>query len=74
MTILRTTQTETLCITEEVAAEMIAGWLRVGASMHCVNEVYASYVGGCSGQLKLATALEFFQYRFSDSFGGNPPL
>ncbi|MCW0944699.1 hypothetical protein OIU54_26855, partial [Citrobacter freundii] len=26
----------------------------------------------CSGQLKLATALEFFQYRFSDSFGGNP--
>jgi hypothetical protein len=23
---------------------------------------------------KLATALEFFQYRFSDSFGGNPPL
>ncbi|MFU1689342.1 excisionase family protein, partial [Citrobacter freundii] len=25
----------------------------------------------CSGQLKLATALEFFQYRFSDSFGGN---
>ena len=30
--------------------------------------------GYCSGQLKLATALEFFQYRFSDSFGGNPPL
>lgn len=29
---------------------------------------------GCCGQLKLATALEFFQYRFSDSFGGNPPL
>ncbi|EKI30504.1 hypothetical protein EC3006_5209, partial [Escherichia coli 3006] len=25
----------------------------------------------CSGQQKLATALEFFQYRFSDSFGGN---
>ena len=23
---------------------------------------------------KLATALEFFQYRFSDSFGVNPPL
>lgn len=22
----------------------------------------------------MATALEFFQYRFSDSFGGNPPL
>ncbi|EFZ76909.1 transposase IS116/IS110/IS902 family protein [Escherichia coli RN587/1] len=30
--------------------------------------------GDCSGQQKLATALEFFQYRFSDSFGGNPPL
>ena len=28
----------------------------------------------CSGQQKLATALEFFPYRFSDSFGGNPPL
>ncbi len=28
----------------------------------------------CCGQLKLPTALEFFQYRFSDSFGGNPPL
>ncbi|SRU07486.1 Uncharacterised protein [Shigella sonnei] len=27
-----------------------------------------------SGQQKLATELEFFQYRFSDSFGGNPPL
>lgn len=26
------------------------------------------------GQLKLATALEFFQYRFSDSFGGKPLL
>ncbi|MGG5981605.1 hypothetical protein ACQSDF_16760, partial [Salmonella enterica] len=23
----------------------------------------------CSGQLKLATVLEFFQYLFSDSFG-----
>lgn len=32
------------------------------------------YISICSGQLKLATALEFFQYRFSDSFGGNPPL
>lgn len=28
----------------------------------------------CSGQLKLATVLEFFRYWFSDSFGGNPPL
>ena len=31
-------------------------------------------IPSCSGQLKLATVLEFFQYRFSDSFGGNPPL
>ena len=28
----------------------------------------------CSGQLKLATVLEFFRYWFSDSFGDNPPL
>ncbi|ECC1745712.1 hypothetical protein FNI91_22375 [Salmonella enterica subsp. salamae] len=28
----------------------------------------------CSGQQKLATILDFFQYLFSDSFGGNPPL
>ncbi|WP_334362266.1 hypothetical protein [Enterobacter hormaechei] len=34
----------------------------------------AAYSLLCSGQLKLATALDFFQYRFSDSFGGNPPL
>ncbi len=34
--------------------------------IHCMQH--------CCGQLKLATALEFFQYRFSDSFGGNPPL
>ncbi|CTS16630.1 phage protein [Escherichia coli] len=34
----------------------------------------ARYLLKCSGQQKLATALEFFQYRFSDSFGGNPPL
>ncbi len=33
-----------------------------------------TFLGVCCGQLKLATALEFFQYRFSDSFGGNPPL
>lgn len=28
----------------------------------------------CSGQQKLATTLEFFQYCFSDSFGDSPPL
>ncbi|CAJ1240036.1 hypothetical protein JRT27AECX_JRT27AEC_00615 [Escherichia coli] len=37
-------------------------------------ELGVSSIAGCCGQLKLATALEFFQYRFSDSFGGNPPL
>ncbi len=29
---------------------------------------------GCSGQQKLATALEFFQNNRSDSFGVKPPL
>ncbi|MGT3242201.1 hypothetical protein ACVSUJ_06295, partial [Yersinia enterocolitica] len=28
----------------------------------------------CSGQQKLATALEFFQNNLSDSFGVKPPL
>jgi len=28
----------------------------------------------CSGELKLTTALAFFQYRFSDSLSDNPPL
>lgn len=28
----------------------------------------------CSGQAKLATALEFFQNNRSDSFGVKPPL
>ncbi|MGI1970914.1 hypothetical protein ACRN9N_21125 [Shewanella baltica] len=28
----------------------------------------------CSGQVKLATVLESFQYKRSDSFGVNPPL
>ncbi|CAM3166036.1 hypothetical protein VIMY103929_20915 [Vibrio mytili] len=28
----------------------------------------------CSGQLKLATVLEFFQYSRSDSLGVRPPL
>ncbi|AFJ47273.1 N-terminal part of putative portal protein [Shimwellia blattae DSM 4481 = NBRC 105725] len=41
-----------------------------------LNRIIAEYRNNriCSGQLKLATGLEFFQYRFSDSFGGNPPL
>ncbi len=30
--------------------------------------------GFCSGQVKLATVLESFQYKRSDSFGVNPPL
>lgn len=39
-----------------------------------IEPVLASPGVSIYGQLKLATALEFFQYRFSDSFGGNPPL
>ena len=39
-----------------------------------MNGSFADENRDCSGQLKLATVLEFFQYRFSDSFGGNPPL
>ncbi|CAM3647809.1 hypothetical protein ROSI111154_14620 [Rouxiella silvae] len=31
-------------------------------------------LGTCSGQAKLATALEFFQNNLSDSFGVKPPL
>ncbi len=31
-------------------------------------------IGTCSGQQKLATALEFFQNNLSDSFGVKPPL
>ena len=33
-----------------------------------------SYLYDCSGQVKLATVLESFQYKRSDSFGVNPPL
>lgn len=39
-----------------------------------IEPVLASPGASIYGQLKLATDLEFFQYRFSDSFGGNPPL
>ncbi|MCS1331012.1 hypothetical protein NX040_26125, partial [Escherichia coli] len=39
-----------------------------------LTDKFLSLPSECSGQQKLATALEFFQYRFSDSFGGNPPL
>ncbi|WP_140393418.1 AlpA family phage regulatory protein [Shewanella sp. SACH] len=33
-----------------------------------------STIYDCSGQVKLATVLESFQYKRSDSFGVNPPL
>ena len=39
-----------------------------------IEPVLASSGASIYGQLKLATALAFFQYRFSDSFGGNAPL
>lgn len=40
------------------------------------QNVLATFIGSflLKWSTKLATALEFFQYRFSDSFGGNPPL
>ncbi|MEX9687442.1 PhzF family phenazine biosynthesis protein, partial [Providencia rettgeri] len=37
-----------------------------------IHPLTFSSLSGCSGQLKLATVLEFFRYWFSDSFGGNP--
>ncbi len=36
------------------------------------TELLCEYL--CSGQVKLATVLESFQYKRSDSFGVNPPL
>ncbi|MDI1001554.1 hypothetical protein NEL96_05855, partial [Escherichia coli] len=51
----------------------VTGWSVTKDSLWAGDEVVCSKCG-CSGQQKLATALEFFQYRFSDSFGGNPPL
>ncbi len=38
--------------------------------------LYRCVLGGasCSGQLKLATVLEFSQYNRSDSLGVRPPL
>ncbi len=46
----------------------------VSARELCRKHAISDATFYCSGQLKLATALDFFQYRFSDSFGGNPPL
>ncbi len=46
----------------------------VGISSATLASIACGLKKNCSGQQKLATALEFFQYRFSDSFGGNPPL
>ncbi|OVZ83547.1 hypothetical protein CBW54_15790 [Yersinia kristensenii] len=39
-----------------------------------VRSGYSVAVVDCSGQAKLATALEFFQNNRSDSFGVKPPL
>ncbi len=41
------------------------------------NKSYADFLNAaskCSGQLKLATVLEFSQYSRSDSLGVRPPL
>ncbi len=39
---------------------------------YCVMRILMKSL--CSGQQKLATALEFFQNNLSDSFGVKPPL
>lgn len=38
-----------------------------------IEPVLASPGASIYGQQKLTTVLDFFQYRFSDSFGGNSP-
>ncbi|WP_254623325.1 hypothetical protein [Vibrio cholerae] len=44
----------------------LASFLRAGGTLQTEQE--------CSGQLKLATVLEFSQYNRSDSLGVKPPL
>ncbi|EHM9371085.1 DDE-type integrase/transposase/recombinase [Escherichia coli] len=56
-------------LTERPLASMVKSML-----LDAVEQLNKDDKPLCCGQLKLATALEFFQYRFSDSFGGNPPL
>ncbi|WP_458259807.1 phage tail fiber protein [Proteus mirabilis] len=46
---------------------------RVGQGEYLIEGVLGFNLD-CSGQLKLATVLEFFQYLLSDSFWDNPPL
>ncbi|WP_323368453.1 UvrD-helicase domain-containing protein [Yersinia hibernica] len=41
---------------------------------HTVGLPAELHIYDCSGQAKLATALEFFQNNRSDSFGVKPPL
>lgn len=47
-----------------------SSWLRSSA----LKQLPPSVPEVCSGQQKLATALEFFQNNRSDSFGVKPPL
>ncbi|ATC57914.1 DUF262 domain-containing protein [Vibrio anguillarum] len=42
--------------------------------MAVTYDIFRRINTGCSGQVKLATVLESFQYKRSDSFGVNPPL
>jgi hypothetical protein len=42
--------------------------------MELNKTVIVAVISLCSGQQKLATALEFFQNNRSDSFGVKPPL
>ncbi|WP_212769082.1 hypothetical protein [Pectobacterium versatile] len=49
-------------------------WLQGAREVNNDSSVYSVFIRRCSGQQKLATALEFFQNNLSDSFGVKPPL
>ena len=56
------------------AAENSAAPERVTIEYATVKNLFDDYITDCSGQLKLATVLEFSQYNRSDSLGVRPPL
>ena len=53
---------------------IVAIWLVSIPAFRSMTIMTDAYGWVCSGQLKLATALEFFQNNRSDSFGVRPPL
>jgi len=46
----------------------------INRDLKCIESPLHLIGKDCSGQVKLATVLESFQYKRSDSFGVNPPL